>query len=301
MAYVRSLAIVGTVVLCVLSFSFTLKVAEFLGFDLSSLRNPDQALAGATIALVLVIHLVPIAIILSSQKFLFRQPLAKLGFLESPWRATLMGLWVGISLKLISTVGTFFLSPSATLDFPLGSVDFTSWLPFFAWFLLALNLNSLNEELIYRAFPLSKMTKNKPLHVFAVIVASALLFSVVHFLLESPDLGRFVYRMAFGILVGLIYVKFQSLWLIAGLHTGWNFVAMAASEYSWKEGGLITLSNLDSSMEISLNTLVLAAASVLGIRYFLRGQRSPTPKSKQGLCSPQRVLNSSTGTKPTAK
>ena len=128
--------------------------------------------------------------------------------------------------------------------------DLLVWLPFLAWFLFTLILNSFNEELIYRAYPFENLQKG--LAPILIVILSAAVFSGMHFVIEPPSLSRFLYRFFFGTLAGLIYIRRRSLTSIVGLHTGWNLVALGISDSDWKigVGGFIKVSGLVENSEI---------------------------------------------------
>ena len=98
----------------------------------------------------------------------------------------------------------------------------------------------------------------------------------MHFLIESPDVSHFLYRLGFGIFAGLIYLKTGSLWKIVGLHTGWNLISLVVGETDWKVGNLVRLSGLNEQYEIGANIFVLFFASaVYGFRIYRQGIRTP--------------------------
>ena len=144
------------------------------------------------------------------------------------------------------------------------------WLRFFLWFLFPLVLNSLSEEIVYRVFPLQNLSH---LHPLKVIVFFAAVFSAMHFVIESPDAGRFFYRFFFGALAGLMYIRTRSLSSIVGLHTGWNFGALTLGTSGWKTGTLIYVSGIADSVEFMSNAAILGIAS-LGFYFYGKRDKS---------------------------
>ena len=92
------------------------------------------------------------------------------------------------------------------------------------------------------------------------------MFSLMHFLIETPGWPRFFYRFFFGVLAGLLFLRGKSLWLIVGLHTGWNFIALSVGDSDWRNGTILNLVGLTPELELLLNSFVLALASLVFVR-----------------------------------
>ena len=86
--------------------------------------------------------------------------------------------------------------------------------------LVVLLLAALNEELIFRGFPLQLLVDS--LGEWPAMIAMSTLFGAVH--LSNPNasiLGTLNTILA-GILLSLAYVRTRSLWMPYALHLGWN-------------------------------------------------------------------------------
>lgn len=88
---------------------------------------------------------------------------------------------------------------------------------FFLFFVLV----SINEELIFRGYITSLLTYT--IHFLPAIIVSSLLFAAVHIL--NADFTWMGFGSIFfgGYLLGLLYVKYQNLYLPIGMHLFWNF------------------------------------------------------------------------------
>jgi len=88
---------------------------------------------------------------------------------------------------------------------------------FFFFFFLV----SVNEELIFRGYINSLLTYT--IHFLPAIIVSSLLFAAVHIL--NADFTWMGFGSIFfgGYLLGLLYVKYQNLYLPIGMHWFWNF------------------------------------------------------------------------------
>jgi hypothetical protein len=110
---------------------------------------------------------------------------------------------LGLLIKLGALAAAFSFSPDARLLFTTIGVSPLAWAPYFVWYLLALLLNSFNEELIYRAYAIENTKGIFGLSAWGNVLAASLVFSLMHFLIESPDWLHFLYRLGFGIVAGL--------------------------------------------------------------------------------------------------
>jgi len=251
----------ATLVISFLSLLAVVIAAKLFGFDIKSIKDPSSALNFSSIVIVLCILLLPILITFLSEKFLHKNPsFLQDYFANSRINSTLQFFVIGFLLKLFATGCAFSLSPQADYHSALGSAD-SSWMLCFLWFWIALILNSLNEELIYRAYPIKKLTSLKGISPLVVVVLAAIIFSIMHFLIEEPDLSLFAYRTAFGLFAGVLFVKNKSLSDIIGLHTGWNLAALSFSgDTDWRMGGVINTTGVIEAKETVFNIILLLGA-----------------------------------------
>jgi membrane protease YdiL (CAAX protease family) len=168
--------------------------------------------------------------------------------------------------KAIVLVAAVVHSGNSTLSFVVGTVSITTWIPYFGWFLVTLLLNSLSEEYVYRVFPVESLRGEGVLPPWVVVIVAAAFFSGVHFLLEPPDLLRFGYRFSFGLAAGLLYLRHRSIAEVVGLHTGWNFIALAFSDSDWRMGGIIRVTGLETNVEMLGNVVVLSMLALWMVR-----------------------------------
>lgn len=257
---IRALIVLVTMTLSFLSVIGVVIVAQMLGFAPGDFHSPEKVLEPATIAAVIAILLVPVLIVLGVQKYILKSDLSSLGLKGSFAKPFMLGTLIGLGLKTVSTLIAFYMTPDAHFSLPSYGGSLVGWLPYFAWFLFTLFLNSFNEELAYRSFPISNSASKSGVKMLGIVCLTALIFSLVHFILEPPLFDKFLYRFCFGLLAGLLFLRGRSLWLIVGLHTGWNFAALSISNGDWRTGVLVHVSELHG--EIVMNCLVLGIASL---------------------------------------
>ncbi len=265
----RLLEVVGTMLVAFLSLLAVITVAKRFGVDPSTLKSPDHVFDSGTILTVLAILALPILLVLTVQRPFHGLRIDAALRHRIAFRTFFLGILSGGLIKGLVLLATIAMSTQAEFRSPFPSgmsiAGLLPWWGFFAWYLFLLVLNSLNEELVYRAFPirnlLSFQERNTYL-AYGVVTATALTFSLMHFLLEAPDFGRFLYRFAFGLLTGLVFVQSRNLFSIVGIHTGWNFVALSFSDADWRMGGLIHISGIAKELETYANVWMLFLATL---------------------------------------
>lgn len=82
-------------------------------------------------------------------------------------------------------------------------------------------IQGLSEEVIFRGYLMNGLaTKLKPM---TSIFISALIFALVHTLNGNISIWSFLSLLLLGIFLGLLFYQRQNIWIVAGLHAGWNF------------------------------------------------------------------------------
>ena len=147
-------------------------------------------------------------------RFVDRTPLRSLGLQTRGWLAKLATGWgLGTLLQLfifaaLAIAGWLTLERAGwqPLDF---SVSVVSWI-----------IISFNEELAFRGYILQRLAQAWGLP--AAVVASSLIFAMVHVLNPNVQPLAMVGLFAAGLLLACAYLVSRSLWLPIGLHIGWN-------------------------------------------------------------------------------
>jgi membrane protease YdiL (CAAX protease family) len=81
-------------------------------------------------------------------------------------------------------------------------------------------VSALNEELLFRGFPLQLLIDG--LGQRAAIIAMSALFALVHMNNPNATILGAVNTLIAGILLSLAYTRTRSLWMPLGIHIGWN-------------------------------------------------------------------------------
>ncbi len=240
-------------------------VANDFGVETSWIRDPERVFDARVMVVVLAILLLPMALIGAATKWLLRCSPCFCHELRE-FSMICKGIAVGVAAKAIVLLVAVGHSGNSSLSFAVGTMSVATWIPYFGWFLVTLLLNSLSEEYVYRVFPVEVLRCDSGLPQWIVVVVAAAIFSSVHFLLEPPDLLRFGYRFSFGLAAGFLYLRHRSIARVVGLHTGWNFVALAFSDSDWRMGGIVGVNGLETNVEMLGNIAILFALAAVTMR-----------------------------------
>ena len=150
------------------------------------------------------------------RKYIFKRSFAEMGL---TWKNLIPDLGKGFGMSVVLIVAGFVVL------LILQKVTYTG-IRFnfeqFSGLLVLFLLQSWSEEIMSRGFLLATIA-----HYFgdsAGLIASSLLFSLLHF--ANPDFAWIGAANIFlaGIALGLLYLKYRNLWVCTGFHWGWNFV-----------------------------------------------------------------------------
>lgn len=188
-----------------------LRIATGTTEDLTSFTS--QLIEGVT-------DLWPIVIIFLWVALYERRPVASLGFrARAGWLRMLLGFLLGGALIAVAAApamvsgdlvtgsgGPDAVQGSAALGVVLATIPI--WL-----------IQGSSEEIVFRGFLLQRHLYSWPSWLAVVFLAA--LFAFVH---PGGNLLAKLNITLFGILAGLLVLQQGSLWLVMGIHAGWNFV-----------------------------------------------------------------------------
>jgi len=117
----------------------------------------------------------------------------------------------------IQSIIFLLLYLTGTIAAEIGGFDWMNLLGFLGLFLLI----SIYEEVIFRGYITSLLAQN--MHFFPALIAAALLFAAVH--ISNADFTWMGFGSIFlgGYLLGILYLKYQNLYLPIGMHWFWNY------------------------------------------------------------------------------
>lgn len=204
--------------------------------------------------------------------YVHKNTLGNFGINKSIIKNLFAGFGVGIVFTSIITLGAYYLAyDNVNISWIVPkNVSLIQVLPYYAYFLIHLTLNSFTEEAIFRCYPI-ELFKNHPKYVVWVVVGASLLFAIPHFFLGGFTWIWLVFLIGYSVATSYLYFYWKSsIWLIIGFHNAANFYHFSLSG-NWKLGGLfeISMDSNDQSLTIRLiYTLVIYSLFVFGVIYW---------------------------------
>lgn len=227
LAFLGIALVIGLIIFGVLA---AIGVFDDVSMENKVLNNPWEMLWS---------EFIPQAIALTSSLILVRKYIFKpydiITGLEFPNALKDFGIGYLIAFLLV-TIGFFILLFSGNLD--IMNVSWSGIL--FFGFLLLFLVQSYVEELVFRSFLIP--TLSKKFGAVVALIVSSLLFSALHG--SNPGVSNLgLCNIALGGLVmGLLFIRYQNIWAPLGLHAGWNFVQSVI--YDFEVSGFDTYSLL---------------------------------------------------------
>ncbi len=122
-------------------------------------------------------------------------------------------------------LGTALVTIGFLLLLLLGSIQFQelNWNGYlFFGLLLLFIIQSAGEEVLVRGFLLSAIEQR--LNTFWALLLSSSMFALLHYF--NPNVSYIAMANIFlgGLLMGLLFVHYRTIWASIGLHASWNFV-----------------------------------------------------------------------------
>lgn len=89
--------------------------------------------------------------------------------------------------------------------------------------LFAVTVQAGGEELVFRCFLLERLRRDLP-GKWPAVLLNAVLFGAMHLANENVTAAGFAGTAAMGLLLAVLYVRFESPWQVILLHTLWNWL-----------------------------------------------------------------------------
>jgi membrane protease YdiL (CAAX protease family) len=251
-------------------------IARLLGVPLEQLQGLGFSITPKPMLIFLGFAALQFLIVFAAQRLIHRERFASLGFRGPIVRPLVLGFGLGLLLVSVQTGGELLAARSVHFawaipkDVPVPTVvaHYLFWLTVF------LTINSLKEELVFRTYPLEHAAASG-VNPILIVVAAAILFAAVHQFLEPFSVRPFVSRALWALLFAQLYWHRRSIWLIAGVHSGTNFLPFSI-DGNWKLGGLVKLTVEDGPewIRICVRAATIAVAMWLIDRHFRRRKNS---------------------------
>ena len=263
--YLRILIVVLVLLVSTLSIAIAIPLAQLLNLDLSELQGQGFNPTFKVLTVVILYASFQFFLIWLVMRFIHKKSMKVLGFNGPILKPLLIGTAIGMLMQAIEYVLYSIFGSGASLSFSIPAdvsiIRFIGYLLLNILFLLT--LNSLKEELVFRAYPIKQFDDHPNLMVLILVMVS-LIFAAVHHILSPFTLEAFISRFTIALLLSFVFYRWRSIWLISGIHNGLNLLVYLTGG-NYKLGGLF-----DFNMEIEpSSTMSIVIDIALGITFIL--------------------------------
>lgn len=225
-------ALLTTVIGGLLSFGVMNYLPDSSHFEPGSLDNPMMELLTSYLPMIIG----SLAALWLCHVVLFKRAWNLTGVVSKGlFKDTMIGALLGFVL-----ISTGFLILWIGQGLEIVKVEFVSQL--FFGFLLLFIVQSAFEEIATRSFLIP--TIERRFGVWFAIILSSILFSILHG--SNPNITIIALANIFlaGFLLGMLFVRYRSVWPAIGLHAAWNF--LQGSFYGFEVSGFDVYSWIDT-------------------------------------------------------
>lgn len=220
---------VGSLVVSVLQFPFMmlymftneeyLAMLQSASIDMETIMRIATNLPMWLYAVSLIAEIGWIAVVLLYCRFIEKRSLRTLGFSKKKCILRyLAGAGLGFA-GFVLVYGILLLTGSVKLT---ASPENEMTLLYGILFFIGFMIQGMAEELFCRGYLLVSLSRRYT--VTGSVVMSSLLFTALHGTNQGFSLLASLNLFLFGILLSLLFLRFENIWLVAALHSIWNFV-----------------------------------------------------------------------------
>lgn len=255
--------------LAVLTALGVLPLAKLMGVNPSHLQGISFQPTFKTMTVVLLYSASQFLLILLVMRFIHRKKVLSLGFNRPFWKPFLIGSAIGIGLAVAELSIDALIGGNISMKWAVpADVSVISVIGhFLLWLLFLLTLNSLKEELVFRAYPI-ELFNDHPQAFIWIIIFISLLFAAIHHIIEPFSLSAFLSRFSIAIVFAYTYYRWRSIWLIVGIHNGTNFIGFLFGGM-WKSGGLFEFEFTSPSSEIIISVDLAVKLLALALIHYV--------------------------------
>lgn len=217
--------------------------SSVFGLSIEEVSGTDAKVSPALILILIILTGLVTIIVSTAYKFLTKRKISNLGFKKWNSKEIIFSYLLGAVIVLITSIVPLIIQPNSNITWAVpNNTSLSIVIGFYLLFFVFFNtLNSFNEELLYRVYPLESLIgESKAVNIVIITVAS-MLFSLMHHFTEPFTWQLFIYRILFGITASCIYLITRSIWIVIGFHSGANWMELTFSG-NYQLGGLLSLS-----------------------------------------------------------
>ena len=269
----RILIVLIVMLVSVLSTVIALPLAKLLNLDLSELQGSGFNPTVKTLTVIVLYAAFQFLLIWLVMRLVHKKSIKTLGFNGPILKPLLFGTAIGVLMQAIEygLYSMFGSGASFNLSIP-ADVNILALIGYLLLnILFLLTLNSLKEELVFRAYPINQFDDHPDLMIPLIVLVS-LVFAAVHHVIEPFTLGAFACRFFGGLTLSFIFYRWRSIWLISGLHNGSNLVVNSCSG-NYKLGGLFDFNVETDPTIIIVISLAIAIIFILLFSYIWKREK----------------------------
>ena len=234
--WLDALIVVLVAILAMISMLPYLGIATLFGVDMSKLSGVNFQFEFWPVFLFFLYGATVVLVVGLAMKYLHRRNLADLGFRAGFLVPMVLGSLLGIGIKATwLAILLFSCSDYSCRSIIPENVSWVNYLTHYSYFLVGfITLNSFIEEFATRAYPFAMLKER--INPLILTVASSLVFTVGHFLVNEFSLPYALALLTMGILLAYVYFQTDSIWAVVGIHNGINWTTYTFFGTSWKIG-----------------------------------------------------------------
>ena len=265
--HLRILIVIVVLIVAVLSIAIALPLAKLLNLDLSELQGSGFNPTFKVLTVVILYAAFQFFLIWLVMRFIHKKSMKVLGFNGPVLKPLLIGTAIGMLMQAIEYVLYSMFGSGASLSFSIpADVNILAIIGYLLLnILFLLTLNSLKEELVFRAYPIKQFDDHPNLMVLLLVMVS-LVFAAVHHILSPFTLDAFISRFTIGLLLSFVFYKWRSIWFISGIHNGLNLLVYLTGG-NYKLGGLFDF-NLEVDPSSTITIVIDVALAITFILLF---------------------------------
>ena len=277
-AYDKSLVTKITIVTLVVLLSMIIMIplviiAEMCGVNIRENTGLNFKVSLGNVFFFFLFGISSIAIIWGAQKYIHLKPLRELGLRSPLLYPVTFGFFTGAFICSLRYL--IFILNADTVEFSSvipDNISTISYLGYYIYFLIGFIFwNSFIEELGTRAYPIEKLKNHmNPYLIFSI---TSLLFTLGHFVLNEFSIGYLLSLFSIAYIYSLLYYYSNSIWLVVGMHSGFNWIGFSFFGTNWKLGALYntTISGIPDWITEYTSTIIHLTFLVLIVYLFKRG------------------------------
>lgn len=239
---VKILVVITVVLLSVGIIAPLVKLAALFGINIQENTGLNFKPSLGLIFFTFLFGLCSFIVIWLAQRYIHQKPLSQLGFKSKIGRDVFLGFLIGIII--VSAKYIIYGISAKTIEYnPItvpNDVSIITYIGYYIHFIIGFIIcNSFIEEFVTRAYPIEKLKNHINPHVIFIIMG--LIFTFGHLITREFNIHYCIAIFGYSYVFSLLYFYSRSIWLVAGVHAGVNWINFTFFGTNWKIGGLYTI------------------------------------------------------------